>query len=258
MSIHDEIQELIPAYALGALDADEAAQTEGHLASCDRCARVFAEYRSVADSIALAVPLVELPADLKLRTLQHAVEGNGNAAGATRASFRTPATRPQPWWQRISLAPVLASAALLIALLAFGWNAWQTMQLNQQLTTQRDLMTVLAYAQGNALVIRGTDLAPQAVGRLYADRDAMVAALVTVDLPPLRSDQAYQVWLTEPDGHTASGGLFTVDNQGNGWLLVRAPQKMDAYVQVGVTVEPRGGSAAPTTGQVLAAKLASP
>ncbi len=254
MSTHDEIQELIPAYALGALDADETTRIQAHVVSCDRCARVLEEYRSVADSLALAVPLIEPPADLKTRTLRGAVEQNAPAVQSLPRKLRA---QPLSWWQRLGLAPALAGAALVVALLAFGWNTWQTMQLNQQLAAQRDLMTVIAYTQGNALTIRGTALASQAVGRLYVDPDASVAALVTVNLPPLSPDKVYQVWLTDANGQKMSGGTFTVDQTGNGWLLVRAPQHLDAYTQVVVTTEPRGGSLAPTTPPLLSATLST-
>jgi anti-sigma-K factor RskA len=252
MSIHDEIQEMIPAYALGALDSEEMARATAHLASCDRCARLLDEYRPVAESLAFAAPLVALPRDLRARTMQRATRSE--LSNAPRAS----AARRQSGWPRLGLAPVLAGAALVIALLAFGWNAWQTAQLNQQLATQRDLMTFIAYAQGNSLTVLGTSLAPEADGRLYFDPDANVAALITVNLPMLDDSHVYQVWLTEPNGKKISGGTFRVDRGGNGWLLVRAPQQLQAYAQVGVTPEPRGGSLAPTAKPVLLAQLTAP
>jgi anti-sigma-K factor RskA len=119
-------------------------------------------------------------------------------------------------------------------------------------------MTVVAYAQGVAQIVRGTAKAPDAVGRLYVDLDSSVAALVSVNMPPLAGDRVYQVWLTDPDGIKVSGGIFRLDPERNGLVLVRAPRHFDAYVQVGVTDEPSGGSNSPTTDPVLLAKFTSP
>ncbi len=45
---HAEIQELLGAYALDAVEPDEAAQIERHLAGCPQCAAEVASYREVA------------------------------------------------------------------------------------------------------------------------------------------------------------------------------------------------------------------
>ena len=46
MSEHDQFRELIEAYALGALDANERAALEAHLASgCSECAKALDKYR---------------------------------------------------------------------------------------------------------------------------------------------------------------------------------------------------------------------
>ncbi len=249
MSVHDEIQELIPALALGALDADEATRAKAHLASCAECSRVLDEYRPIADSLAYAAPIVRPPRELKTRTLQRVLQ----SGSSSRA--RPVVDRPRRWWSHLGLAPVLAGAALVIALIALGWNIWQMAQLNQQLAAQRNFMTFIAYAQGNALVIHGTERAPGATGRLYIDPDTTIAELVTINMPTLDTEHVYQVWLTEPNGRKTSGGTFRVDSSGSGWLWVHAPQQLSAYTQVGVTVEPRSGSAAPTTEAVLLAEI---
>ncbi len=51
MSEHDQFRELIEAYALGALDANERAALEAHLASgCAECAKALEEARLVVSS----------------------------------------------------------------------------------------------------------------------------------------------------------------------------------------------------------------
>lgn len=252
MSIHDEIQELLPAYALGALDVQEAARAEDHLASCDICSRFLDEYRPVASALALTVPMAQPSRDLKDRTMRRVLSGS--------ATSRTREVPPSslPYIRRSWFAPAFAGVALLIAIITLGYNAWQTGRLGSQVQEQRNLMTVVAYAQGAARVVRGTSKAPNAVGRLYLDLDSPVAALVSVNMPPLAEDRVYQVWLTDSEGSKVSGGSFRLDPEGNGLILLRAPRHFDAYIQVGVTDEPAGGSSSPTTEPVLLAKFASP
>lgn len=251
MSIHDEIQETLPGYALGALEKDEAAKAEAHLASCRTCSAVLEDYRSVADSLALAVPMVEPPRSLRARTMQRALSG-GKSKVISQLARRTAPPRQRNWFM-----PALVGATLVLALAALALNLWENVEVGRQIQAQRDMLTVLAYQQGTAQIVRGTDRAPSAVGRLYLDLDSGVAALVTVNMPSIANDRVYQVWLTTPEGLKSSGGIFQTDSSGNGLLLVRAPQRLSTYVQVGVTVEPAGGSSAPTTEPVLLAKLPS-
>jgi hypothetical protein len=52
MNEHDQIADLLGAYALDAVDADEAAAVEAHLATCPRCAAEVADHREVAAMLA--------------------------------------------------------------------------------------------------------------------------------------------------------------------------------------------------------------
>ncbi|MGH9016483.1 MAG: anti-sigma factor domain-containing protein [Acidimicrobiales bacterium] len=49
---HEDIAELLGAYALDAVDGDEAAEIEAHLADCPRCAAELAQHREVAALLA--------------------------------------------------------------------------------------------------------------------------------------------------------------------------------------------------------------
>ena len=62
-------RENIPAYALGALDADEAAALEAHLRCCDSgCQDELAAYRAVGTALLTAVPRHTPPAALCSRS----------------------------------------------------------------------------------------------------------------------------------------------------------------------------------------------
>ncbi|MEK7874219.1 MAG: anti-sigma factor, partial [Chloroflexota bacterium] len=51
--------------------------------------------------------------------------------------------------------------------------------------------------------------------------------------------------------YLSNGGTFTVDANGRGQMLVRAPLPITSYQSMGVTVEPMGGSPGPTGARML-------
>src|SRR5512138_808636 len=60
-------RENIPAYALGALDVDEAVALEAHLRTCDSCSAELASYQTIGDVLLTAVPPKQPPAQLRQR-----------------------------------------------------------------------------------------------------------------------------------------------------------------------------------------------
>jgi anti-sigma-K factor RskA len=64
-----ELEALVAAHALGALDADEAAEAEHLIASSPELRRVFEEALETAAALALATSDVEPPPGLRQRIL---------------------------------------------------------------------------------------------------------------------------------------------------------------------------------------------
>lgn len=145
------------------------------------------------------------------------------------------------------------------------WNVSLQNQLTQQaafnrqvlaeLARQRDFLSVMAYADGQPKHLQGAEAAARAVGRLYGSLDENTLALIVYDMPALQSDRVYQLWLIDASGNRTSGGTFTVDEQGRGWLLVRSPKALRQFQAVGITVEPEGGSPRPTGTKMMGGSL---
>jgi anti-sigma factor RsiW len=53
---HDQIQELLGAYALDAVDRLERAEIEGHLEGCADCGEEVAAFREIASLLVDALP----------------------------------------------------------------------------------------------------------------------------------------------------------------------------------------------------------
>jgi anti-sigma-K factor RskA len=250
------IAELTSAYHLGALEPDEAAEIEKHLDLCPPCRQLADGDRAVTDALALAVPQHTPPPRLRAG-LMAAVRGE-----------RPPR---RAWaWQRLFPSPLAAAlgaaaAASLALLVTLGWALGLEARLGAATAPAGAPAAVvvspdypgptdwtIARAQMHRLV--GSGSAPEARGWIYVDPAVDQALLVAYKLPPLAPGRAYQLWLIQ-NGRRYSGGLFEVDAEGYGWLKVHAPQPIGSFDRVGITVEPRTGSADPTGTRVLAGAL---
>jgi anti-sigma-K factor RskA len=70
----------------------------------------------------------------------------------------------------------------------------------------------------------------------------------------LPEDQAYQLWLFNPDGTRSTGALFrTSTSQDLISVLIRSPVPLGEVLGFGVTVEPDTGSPAPTGPRIIGA-----
>jgi anti-sigma-K factor RskA len=241
MMDHEAIEGLIPAYALGAVDPDEGHAVEAHLAACAACRGLLADYRELGDALLFAAPPMAAPAGITERMRQRLAPARHEAA-------------PSAWWTRLRgafLVPALAAAILVLLITNVYWFG-RMHRLDRQVTEQASLVASLANAPATAL--RGEASAPYAQGVVYASTSGQAALLCVYGMPALPSDRAYQLWLIK-DGKRESGGVFQVSDNGFGFLMVRPAHPLADYSSVGITVEPIGGSAAPTSPRVLGGNL---
>ncbi|MBI5034789.1 MAG: anti-sigma factor [Chloroflexi bacterium] len=259
MSLCKELEELYPAFALDAVDEQDKKNIENHLKTCQNCSEIVEDYRSVSDMLPFAVPMVDPPDYLKARVL------------AATVSPHIVQPRISIWQTLVAgftntlRSPAFAAVTMLLVLGLGIWNISLQTQLNQQqaanqqmaseVTRQRALVSTIAYADTQPKRMEATSSAPQAVGRLYAAPELNAMALIVYDMPTLQSNQVYQIWLIDPNGDRTSGGTFSVDNAGRGWVLIRAPKSLKNYEGVGITVEPAGGSPKPTGPKMMGTNL---
>lgn len=234
---HDEhslFREELPAYALGALDAEEIPALEAHLRACDSCRGELEEYRAVGEGLLAALPPRQPSAALRTRL-------QGRLAAAQRTA------RPQFTWSVGRLAFGIALAVLLfLNLAAFtqlrGLQRQQA-SLLEQLQDNQAALAMLSYPGTQSLAIEGEGVS----GRVLLDRERNSAVLVAWNLPVLTEEQIYQIWLIEPDGKRVSAGLFR-SQEGEPYTTepVFSDRELSNFVGMGVTVEPAGGSDQPT------------
>ncbi|MBI1880308.1 MAG: anti-sigma factor [Chloroflexi bacterium] len=126
--------------------------------------------------------------------------------------------------------------------------------LQQQTQTDQELLALIATVNPERTVqLPGTEEAPAASGTFYLGDDNQ-GLLVLSGLKPLPAEQTYELWLIPPEGQPEPAGLLAVKTDSPTWLTVSVPPEAQNFAAVGVSVEPAGGSPAPTGPIVLLSK----
>ena len=199
LSHETHVLDLLPAYAIGSLEADELKRVEEHLLSCLVCRNESSVFQTVADELSLAAPAAAPSPDLRNRLMQRVHSVNtGRLQERERVVPQTPA---RPFWERLLPAWGLASLFLIVGLAASTLLLWQKV-------SQLEFAT--APGGMRAVPLSATDSAPSATGFVLISADGEDGALVVDGLPPLGGSQEYQLWLIR-DGQRTSGAVFSTD-----------------------------------------------
>jgi anti-sigma-K factor RskA len=235
MNDDKHISDQLPGFVLGALNDAETVYVAEHLASCHACRDEMQDYQEVVDQISMAAPGSEPPEALKEKIL-------GQIKNRSKQSQPSGLAGGLLWWpaflRNAKTAWAAAALALVAILMISNLLLWQ--QLNRQPANERLLVVELA----------GTEHAPLASGVLVMSSDSLRGTLVVDGLPPLSEDQQYQLWFIQTD-ERENGGVFSVYQDGYGYLGLKSEIPLTLYERFGITIEPAGGSPGPTGLQVL-------
>ncbi|MFD5783482.1 anti-sigma factor domain-containing protein [Streptomyces sp. NPDC058220] len=236
-----DLHTLTGAYALHALAPQERADFERHLEACPACSQEVRELAATAARLGQAVTVTPPPA-LKEVVLRRIATERQDPPRVT------PQSRPGGGAARGRALSRLALAACLAAAAAFGGVAvWQHQeardaQRQAQASQQRAeaLATVLAAPDAKITTGKLTD---GATGTVVVSRDRDKAAFIASGMPKPPSGKVYQLWYND-GGKMRAAGLMDPAN-GSDAVLMAGP--VGAASGMGITVEPAGGSAQPTS-----------
>jgi len=228
---HEEVWELIPAYVLGAVPAEEMPLIRAHILSCDECMAEADRFADTTSALALSVDAAPLPAGLTERIMAAATSPTGETTGAPINLKR------KRFALRWSLVPTAAFVALVLAVVAVSVSLRQA---NESIDRQE--RAIAAIIEGH----RGIDMrGPNAVATLVpTDSGSLFVASGLDDAP---DDKTYQLWLLDGDVPT-SAGTFDVDD---GLVMFETSKTITGFSGAAVTIEPDGGSPGPTGVQVV-------
>jgi anti-sigma-K factor RskA len=250
--MHSEIQESIPLLALGGLDAVEQARLEQHLAVCPACRALLAEYHFVAEELNAQVPPQTIPAELEAKLMRQLPPRAPRQPNASSAKMPSP-QQPNFWRQPVRVSR-FAFALTVVLILALGVTAaafalqWQSLRAaDSQVVAQPYTLENLEF-----ISLSGAPGGPD--GYICLARDNKIAMLWITKMDALDADHIYQLWLIK-GGQRTSGGIFRPGADGRAIVLVNAQEPWGNYEEVGVTIEPAGGSPKPTTPRIIGGKL---
>ncbi|GAA4111284.1 anti-sigma factor [Streptomyces hundungensis] len=246
-----DLHTLTGAYALHALPEAERSAFEGHLDACAACAQEVREFTATAGRLGLAVS-VRPPVELKttvLRRIAIVRQESPRTSGQAGPTGSRPSRAP---WSRFALAACLAAAAGL-----GGVAVWQHQQADEAQqradTAQRrsqQLADVLAAPDAKATT---ATLKNGATGTLVVSHRKNRAAFVASGLPHPPAGKVYQLWFDDA-GTMRPAGLMDSARSTEAVLLTGP---VDRASGMGITLEPSGGSPAPTSSPLVLMDVAT-
>lgn len=249
--MHSDIQELVPLLAVGGLETEEISRLEQHLATCSACRALLAEYAFVAEELSAQVPPMTLApgGEAKLATQLEL-----QPARAVSPEVKTHAHATGGFWrQPVRLTRFAVGAAVVIGLVLLGAAAVFFAQM-QTLRAAEAQSASRAQTVEKLKIVPLTAAASGPDGYLCLAPDNPTAMLWLTKMAALDEDHTYQLWLNQ-NGTRTNGGTFRPGSDGRAIVFVNAPEPWSKYQEVGVTIEPVGGSPKPTTPRVIGGKL---
>lgn len=228
-----EHEELAALYALRALEGEEVAAYERHLAACLLCQAYVERDRLTLMPLNIVPPEMEPSPGFKDRLLQRAAaelaaaevpEAGPPAPHVARPTSREPIPfRRRPLWTRA----VAAAVAVLIGAAA--------------------VLGLQSYRNGVAATVALQGSGPGTAAVVV--RRSGAAELRLDGLPPAPPGQVYEAWVIPTGGQPIPAGTTA-----RGQDTLPLPQSVHGGT-VAVTVEPSPGSPAPTTPPFLSAAV---
>lgn len=285
------IEELIPFYALGVLNEEELIFVETHLHEHPYLQDELAMMVAVTTAIPLGTDPIMPSAHIKYDLIKQVQMDIQEAESDYPQLYEQPDWSED---NQSSRKPVLATAAVAIlaiaAMLIWGvslygqWNSQQARLVNlestliaqtdqisalesqlnnietsnqvfaEQLDEQKRYLAIYTDLDSQIIAIKGTDVQPEAIGRLIAQPVNQIAIFTSNHLILLMPNQIYQVWLIN-ETVIVSVGTFSVDDAGVGELIINLPTTYNTFKTISVSIEPAGGSEQPTGEIILSGNL---
>lgn len=268
--IDERLMEMAPLFALGALDGDELTEFVRSLPGSTELQSEVTSFEAVVGRIGCGLATAPPSARLRARTL--------GAAGVFPAPVPVPAARREtasraPWLAWAAALAAVAFGALFVTERArLGEARRETASLRQERDTlaaqvhqaQLQLAAVqeqlgrevafrelVAHRESRQTLLAGLAPAPAAVARVVWNPGTREAVLLAAGLQPAPEGKVYEAWVIA-GGAPVPAGTFQVDASGKAVLRLPTVDETRTVKTFAVTIEPAGGTPAPTGPMVLA------
>jgi Anti-sigma-K factor rskA len=270
----DEIKELGPLYALGAVDEDTARGIEDFLlkATPEQQHEII-ELREVAALLPLALPLPTVPEIIKDRLFvriaaeaqpasvesdetQAEIQTDGSTEAYEESAKVLAFTHAAPRREASATRWLLLAATVLLTFTS-GYLLWRNYQLhneNRQLASENERVMnevrEIVSPATKIVAMEGKE-APEASAKVIWNTNRQTWEIYIFNLPPPPTDKQYQLWYVKGDAKI-SAAVFDTNPTGEKVLrLDLPPDVVNGLAATAVTLEPKGGSPQPTSGLYL-------
>ena len=256
----DPFLELVESYALGALDPEERASFEAHLAAgCTECGKALDEARWLVSQLACLAPEAGPSGVLRARLIETVrADVANNVANDEFALATSRAIIPLWMWGAVAASVLFAFYNFYEARSVRQAIRQTQAALDEQVDLQKKSAQELALARREAVILtdpRSVKI-PMPAGQkdlppLQATWHAALGILVSGESLPLpRDNRTLQLWLIPKAAGSKPIPSLTVrpDADGKFHLLVQNPPDSQGDTKaLAITEEPAGGSPQPTT-----------
>ena len=271
--MEQQLHLLTGSYALNALDDAERLEFERYALENPQTLEEVRSLSETASLLAYATEPETPPAALKAdimaairNTRQLPASSVVSDLASARASKNAAAARNSsgtPAQQRPRWVPLLSAAAALVIFAGVGVGGWVAGQnstkqdMSAQIETLKSQQAAAQEQQDSMLAIMASPDAKMATTALSDGGSVTVAssgkankaAVMVNDLPALPADKTYELWFISAAGAVPAGLMSHDDPSVPGMQILSG--SMGGATHVGITVEPAGGSPAPTTTPLL-------
>lgn len=251
---HEALLDDVALYALGTLPEADAARVRKHIEHCPQCRAEYEALSFAPRALALSARNAQVSDLLKARIMKQIREEPDAAAASQPQTPQSSAVSPR----KLAMpAYLLAAACLAIAVLTSvimirSMHDAHDSQLaivrltDEQGALKRQLrdeqLEVADLASGSAA------RKPVTHGTLVRTHNRLYLALHDLSVPS--TGHVYQAWTLHKGARDMTPSVTFMPDR-NGDAVVNIPADADATSAVAVSVEPEGGSKAPTTKPVL-------
>jgi anti-sigma-K factor RskA len=225
-----DIDEMLVGYAADALEESQRCAVSEHLAECRRHDTELTAVRGDLERLAVSVSPVEPPDRLRSRLLSAFDEAVASPEPAPVSITTAPSAAKRGLFSTSGFAYAVAAAMLALAI---GLGAWGLSR--DDGGGNEDVIVAQSSQSGASMQVT------------YVPSEKV--AVMDVNLPALPPGRVYQAWRIDGGAPVSLGVVET--NSGS----VAMHADLEGATAVAISVEPTGGSSAPTTNPVLVAEL---
>jgi hypothetical protein len=228
---HNEIQECLEAYSLGALDEPQRDEVRDHVAFCEACRVELDRYEQLVAALprALAVASPVPPSDVAAQRIRRVIRRRE---------------------RRSRIATIVAAVAVVMLVVAAGWIVRSERTLaderdrSERLITEQEIIfeVVDSPERDRIVLLPPDDDDADRYGKVFTRPDLPFVVVMAGLLPEPDEGLTYHVWLTFDDGSTTLVGLLTPNEDGFAPLVYTTDSTGPKIADAAVTAQPAGAT----------------